>query len=150
MDAPVSSGRAVFKADMWLDPTVANGFRIYLENEKASFYQDSKNDLGGVIAEVINSDSGAFCTGPKLGTTTSAYSYSGETAGWFTITITLDYDKKDAGDFITVTVKNPAGTEVVNKSMAAISNVDTALNQIRLVARSTDPYFADISFEAAQ
>ena len=150
LDAPVSSGKAVFKADMWLDPTVASGFRIYLENEKASFYQDSKNDLGGVIAEVINSNSGAFCTGPDLGTTTSAYSYSGETAGWFTITITLDYDKKDAGDFITVTVKNPAGTEVVNKSMAAISGVDTTLNQIRLVARNTDPYFADISFEAVQ
>ena len=149
LDSAVTSGTVVFTAKMWLDPAdsaSSNGFRIYLENENASYYQDSANSLGGVIAEVLNSNGGSFCTGPNTGTSAAKYSFAGATAGWFTITITVDYSAA-AEELISVTVDNADGTQVVNEKMGAISGIDTGLKQIRLVDRSYHPYFADISVD---
>ena len=60
----------------------------------------------------------------------------------------LDYTKESTSDnFITVIIKNAAGEEVVNTSMPAIDGIDSGLKQIRLIARSAQPYFANMAVE---
>ena len=44
-------------------------------------------------------------------------------------------------------IKNAAGEEVVNTSMPAIDGIDSGLKQIRLIARSAQPYFANMTVE---
>lgn len=133
---------------MYLSPSDKNGFRIYLENDKAKNYQDSSNSLGGVFAEVLNSSNGSLCVGPAMGAANAVYDFSNEQAGWFNIDITLDYTKESTSDnFITVIIKNAAGEEVVNTSMPAIDGIDSGLKQIRLIARSAQPYFANMTVE---
>ena len=119
---------------------------IYLENNNAENYQDSSNALGGIIAEVLNSSNGSLCAGPNLGNSTGIYNFGSGQPGWVNIEIGIDYSKdSSASDFITLKVKDAQGAELVNTSMPAISGVDASLKQIRLVARSVEPYFANMS-----
>lgn len=143
-----NSDIVTFNTDMYLSSSDKNGFRIYLENDKAKNYQDSSNSLGGVFAEVLNSSNGSLCVGPAMGAANAVYDFSNEQAGWFNIDITLDYTKESTSDnFITVIIKNAAGEEVVNTSMPAIDGIDSGLKQIRLIARSAQPYFANMAVE---
>lgn len=141
-----NSDIVTFNTDMYLSPSDKNGFRIYLENDKAKNYQDSSNSLSGVFAEVLNSSNGSLCIGPNMGSANAVYDFSGEQAGWFNIDISLDYTKESTSDnFITVIIKNASGEEVVNTSMPAIDGIDSGLKQIRLIARSVQPYFANMT-----
>ena len=146
LDEAVSTGKVEFTTSVWIDPATSI-FRIYLENENGSNYQDNKNTKSAVFAEVINNtSSGTLCVGPALGSSTVAGdSLAGTAAGWYDIKIALDYDKADTNEFITVTVNNAAGEQVLNQSMAAIDGIDKNLKQIRLIARGDDvAYFADM------
>lgn len=154
LDAPISSGTATFNTDVYLNPTTdKSGFRIYLENDKALNYQDGENTLGGVIAEVVCTDSGSFNIGPdsaKAGTKTPVYNFADEKAGWFNVNISIDYSKEStAVDFISLTVKNSDGTVVADEKMPAIAGIDPSLKQIRLIARSIQPYFANMTLRTA-
>lgn len=156
LDAAVSSGTFNFETSVWIDPSnpaanEMNGFRIYLENENASFYQDSGNSSKGVIAEVINTTkSKGFCVGKGgMGDsgTDVVRDFSNLTAGWYTVAITADYGASDS-EFITVNVTDPTGVVIVKDSkVPAITGVDKKIKQIRLIARSDKPYFADISLK---
>ncbi len=146
LDSAINSGKVIFSTDLYLDPDDKNGFRIYLENGNAEDYQDSSNALGGVIAEVINSSNGSLCAGPNLGSSAGIYNFGSAQPGWVNIEIGIDYSKdSSASDFITLTVTDAQDVELVNASMPAISGVDASLKQIRLVARSVEPYFANMS-----
>ena len=148
LDETVSSGVAVFSTSLYMNPGDKDGFRIYLENENGSFYQDGSNSSGAVIAEVLNSTGTSFCTGPATGSKNAVYSFASESKGWFDIEITVDYNKESTSeDFITLKINNASGAEVVKTSMPAIAGVDTGLRQVRLIARNIEPYFADMSFE---
>lgn len=152
LESPVSSGKFDFECKLWLDPsdsTAQSGFRIYLENGNAANYQDNSNAAKCVIAEVINTTSGRFRVGGgglgDSGTKESA-AFTDLAKGWYTIGITADYSAS-AADFITVTVTAPDGTQVLSEKMPAISGIDTAISQIRLIDRSYHPYFADIEIK---
>ncbi len=152
LESPVTSGKFDFECRLWLDPSdsnAQNGFRIYLENGSASYYQDNSNSLKCVIAEVINTTNGRFRVGNgglgDSGTKESA-ALTDLPKGWYTIIISADHSAP-AAEFITVTVTAPDGAQVMSDKMPAISGIDTAINQIRLIDRNYHPYFADIEIK---
>ncbi len=146
---PIKSGKVVFGTDVYIDKTVSRNFRIYLENGSGILSDASK-----VLAEVVNNDGvsngGKIINyGPGTGTAGPAlFTYDDlSESSWVNFKITLDYDKADAADFITVSATLPDGTVLGTASMPVIEGRDVTLKQIRLVQTAAPAYFANMRLE---
>ncbi len=144
LESPVSTGKAVFDFEIYIDTSVDRNFRVYLENEQGTW-----QNTDAVMAEVINNRGSQVNTGPAIDSKTNplfTYAQLGE-SGWVHFTITMDYSKASAGDFITITAKKADGSELGAKSMGVISGEDTTLKSIRFVTTAADSYYADMSLK---
>ncbi len=144
LETPVASGKVTFDFDIYIDTTIPRNFRVYLENEVGTW-----QNTGAVMAEVINNRGNQVNTGPAIDSSTNplfTYEQLGA-SGWVHFTITMDYSKASAGDFITITAQKADGSELGTKSMGVISGEDTTLKSIRFVTTATSSYYANMSLK---
>ena len=144
LEAPVASGKVTFDFDIYIDTTIDRNFRVYLENEVGTW-----QNTEAVMAEVINNRGNQVNTGPAIDSSTNplfTYEQLGA-SGWVHFTITMDYSKASAGDFITITAQKADGSELGTKSMGVISGEDTTLKSIRFVSTATSSYYANMSLK---
>ncbi len=144
LEAPVASGKVTFDFDIYIDTTIPRNFRVYLENEVGTW-----QNTEAVMAEVINNRGNQVNTGPAIDSSTNplfTYEQLGA-SGWVHFTITMDYSKASAGDFITITAQKADGSELGTKSMGVISGEDTTLKSIRFVTTATSSYYANMSLK---
>lgn len=144
LETPVASGKVTFDFDIYIDTTIDRNFRVYLENEVGTW-----QNTGVVMAEVINNRGNQVNTGPAIDSSTNplfTYEQLGA-SGWVHFTITMDYSKASAGDFITITAQKADGSELGTKSMGVISGEDTTLKSIRFVTTATSSYYANMDLK---
>ncbi len=141
----VSSGTVTINTDVYTDPSVGRTFRIMLQSDDAVVYDTAK-----AFAQVAaNNTSGLIYAGGDSATANdnAAIQFQTATAGWYNVNVVVDYNKKDAADFITVSVKDSTGAAVgTTQNVPAFADVDTTLKAIRLVStQHNDTYFANFT-----
>lgn len=142
----VSTGTVNFNTNVYLSPSGGRTFRIVLQNATGEVY-----DQSAAFAQVaVNGEDNKVYVGPALDNTGSGTElFTPSAAGWYNIDVTLDYDKKDTAEFITIVAKDAEGTTLGTQKIGAIADKDTTLKAIRLVKTASEVYFADMTVTPA-
>lgn len=142
----VSTGVVNFNTNVYLTPTGGRTFRIVLQNATGEVY-----NTDSAFAQVaVNGEDNKVYVGPALDNTGSGTAlFTPSAAGWYNIDVTVDYDKKDTTDFITVVANSADGTKLGEQKIGAIAGKDTTLKAIRLVKTASEVYFADMKVTPA-
>ncbi len=141
-DTAVESGTVNFDFDLYVDTAIDRNFRVRLENAESV-----ELDEANVFAEVVNNIGSQVNKGPAIKADNNplfTYAQLGA-SGWVHFNIVIDYSKKDAADFITVTATKEGETNpLATATMGAIASTNTALKSIRLVKTAVPVYFANM------